>query len=377
MQDVSDDWLEELLTCHRAHRTDSTIASGAGSSAPGSHHGNVPEACSSARHGGCTVTDCLSEVGLSASHGCRTVRDGLWEACSSASHIAHCGSTASDDLLEELSFAQRAPHEHHSHDKEDPEDDWLEELLSCHRAHRTDFTAAVGAGSSAPGSHHSNVPEACSSARHGGCTVTDCLLEAGSSASHGCRTVRDGLSKVCASVSQIAHCSSKTEARRVFISEAKSLGTLPSVCIPEQVDVVLWNLMHDAMVNRSGVSNPLMWGRQRLAAWFCAMGPAIFKCGIAADPVGRYFNLEYGYVVEDRWHFMDVFWQGPANPCRQVEIDFISDTQGVEGCCNESRGGEGVHPDRTHQCYVYLVMASVGHGISLKRSRHLRAAGGR
>jgi hypothetical protein len=32
----------------------------------------------------------------------------------------------------------------------------------------------------------------------------------------------------------------------VFIAEAKSLGTLPNVCIPKQNDVVLWNMMHDA-----------------------------------------------------------------------------------------------------------------------------------
>jgi hypothetical protein len=162
----------------------------------------------------------------------------------------------------------------------------------------------------------------------------------------------------------------------VFIAEAKSLGTLPNVCIPKQNDVVLWNMMHDATVNLSGVSNPITWGRQLLAAWLCTMGPAIFKCGIAADPVGRYSNLEHGYVLEDRWHFMDVFWRGPANQCRQVEIDFISITQGMEGCCNESRGGEGVRPDRTHLCYVYLVLASAGHGISLKKSRRLCAAGG-
>lgn len=296
------------------------------------------------------------------------MRGCLSEAGSSASHIADCGSQVldgvleecDDDLLEEALCEQRAQHEQHCHDtkaSEAEEDDWLQELLTCHHP----AYLALGAGSPAPGSHHSNLPEACSSARPEAC----------SSVSHGCRTVHLGLSDACSSASHIVHCSSKTEARRVFISETESLGALPHVSIPEQFDVVLWN---------DGIGkalDPMKWGSQRLAAWLRTMGPAIFKCGIAADPVDRYFNGNYGYAVEDRWHFMDVFWEGPANQCRQVEIEFISVTRGVEGCCNESRGGEGVRADRTHQCYVYLVLASAGHGISLKQSRCLRVAGGR
>ena len=104
------------------------------------------------------------------------------------------------------------------------------------------------------------------------------------------------------------------------------------------------------------------------------MGPTIFKCGIAADPRDRYFNTAYGYAVEDRWHFMQVFWQGPANDCRQAEIDFISMTKGVEGRCNEKDGGDGVRPDRTPECYLYLALAAAGHGISLNKSRALLAA---
>ena len=110
-------------------------------------------------------------------------------------------------------------------------------------------------------------------------------------------------------------------------------------------------------------------GKKAFSVMARSFGPRHFKCGIAADPVHRYFNCEHGYVTEDRWHFMQVFWNGPADKCRQVEIDFIAMTKDVEGCCNEKDGGDGVHPDRTHECYVYLVLASAGHGISLKKSR--------
>ena len=70
---------------------------------------------------------------------------------------------------------------------------------------------------------------------------------------------------------------------------------------------------------------------------------------------------------------MDVFWQGPANTCRQVEIYLISATRFVEGSCNEKPGGEGIRPDRTHECYVYLVLAGAGDGIALQKTRALRS----
>ena len=156
----------------------------------------------------------------------------------------------------------------------------------------------------------------------------------------------------------------KVEARAALIAEAQSIGALPSVCVPQK-DCVLWNVQ--------SVLDPVTWGKQRLSAWLFVLGPAIFKVGIAASPMHRFFSSEFGYVLEERWHFMDVIWKGPANRCRQIEIDLIAATQCVEGSFNEKLGGDGVHPDRTHECYVYLVLAAAGHGLSLKRARMLRS----
>ena len=58
-----------------------------------------------------------------------------------------------------------------------------------------------------------------------------------------------------------------------------------------------------------------------MAAWFAAIGPIVFKVGIGADPDHRFWNPEFGYEAERTWHFMDVVWCGPANECRQLEID--------------------------------------------------------
>ena len=132
-----------------------------------------------------------------------------------------------------------------------------------------------------------------------------------------------------------------------MISSAKSFSVLPEVSIPQHVDVVLWDVTWWVQLPRMW-QDPVMQGRQILAAWLEALGPAIFKCGIAADPKDRYFNHENGYVLEERWHFMHVFWRGPANDCRQVEIDFIAMTKDVEGCCNERDGGDGVSLVSSH-----------------------------
>ena len=78
---------------------------------------------------------------------------------------------------------------------------------------------------------------------------------------------------------------------------------------------------------------------RQLAAWFAAIGPIVFKVGIAADPDHRFWNPEFGYETERAWHFMDVVWSGPANESRQLEIDLISAFRGLPGCRNVSAGG--------------------------------------
>ena len=82
------------------------------------------------------------------------------------------------------------------------------------------------------------------------------------------------------------------------------LGPLPEVRVPQH-EQVIWNMS-------SASEDPTKWGAQRLAAWFCKFGATIFKVGIAADPRKRFFDKEIGYVLEDRWHFTDVIWKGPA-----------------------------------------------------------------
>jgi len=118
---------------------------------------------------------------------------------------------------------------------------------------------------------------------------------------------------------------------------------------------------------------------RQLAAWFAAIGPIVFKVGIAADPGHRFWNPEFGYETERAWHFMDVVWSGPANESRQLEIDLISAFRGLPGCRNVSAGGDGVRPDRKHLCFTYLVVAECGHGLPLGRAwakrRRLMASG--
>ena len=78
---------------------------------------------------------------------------------------------------------------------------------------------------------------------------------------------------------------------------------------------------------------------RKLAAWFAAVGPIVFKVGIAGDPDHRFWNPEFGYEIERTWHFMDVVWSGPANECRQLEIDLMYTIRGLPGCRNVSAGG--------------------------------------
>ena len=105
---------------------------------------------------------------------------------------------------------------------------------------------------------------------------------------------------------------------------------------------------------------------QRLLHWRDDYGIITFKIGIAADPERRWSNPVYGgYVGEGIWCCMDVVAYGPANRCRQLEIDLISALRGVAGCYNVGPGGEGVHPDREHLCYVYIVIGQAGKGRSL------------
>ena len=105
----------------------------------------------------------------------------------------------------------------------------------------------------------------------------------------------------------------------------------------------------------------------RLLHWRHDYGIITFKIGIAADTAYRWDNDVYGgYLAEGIWCNMDVVADGPANRCRQLEIDLIWALRGVPGCYNDGPGGEGVSPTSVHMCYLYIVIGQAGKGRSLK-----------
>ena len=107
---------------------------------------------------------------------------------------------------------------------------------------------------------------------------------------------------------------------------------------------------------------------RRLLAWRQLVGPIAFKIGIAADPVDRFRNAEFGYALEGLWHFMDVLLEGPADLCRDLEIRLIAAFGCVPGCYIDKPGGEGVNPTRKHVCSVYVVMANASSGVGLRNA---------
>ena len=106
----------------------------------------------------------------------------------------------------------------------------------------------------------------------------------------------------------------------------------------------------------------------RLAKWLVRLGPAIFKIGIAAIARDRW-EL---HTLEHRWHFMEVWYFGQACVCRQLEIDLIAQVGDILSCQHIKNGGDGVRPDRTHQCCVYCVFAGAGDASMEANARHRR-----
>ena len=115
-------------------------------------------------------------------------------------------------------------------------------------------------------------------------------------------------------------------------------------------------------------SDHVMHVVRRLLAWRQFVGRFLFKIGIVADPVGRFRNAEFGYALEGLWHFMDVLLEGPADLCRDLEIQLIAAFGCVLGCYNDKPGGEGVNPTRKHVCSVYVVMANASSGVGLRNA---------
>ena len=110
----------------------------------------------------------------------------------------------------------------------------------------------------------------------------------------------------------------------------------------------------------------------RLLMWHRLLDVITFKIGIASDTTDRWHNPSHGYGAEGCWHFMDAVLEGPANRCRELEMDLIAACRGIAGCQNELPGGEGINPTRTHMCRVYLVIAEAGLGVGLSAACQLR-----
>ena len=111
---------------------------------------------------------------------------------------------------------------------------------------------------------------------------------------------------------------------------------------------------------------------RRFLSWRVRLGPMAFKIGIASDPHDRYHNDEFGYEHEGIWHFMEVTAMETAQVCRLLERWLIRTLKMFPGCQNVRAGGDGVRADRTHTCFVYMVVAAAGTGRSLAAARRAR-----
>ena len=161
-------------------------------------------------------------------------------------------------------------------------------------------------------------------------------------------------------------------------SRETAVPTAPAQ-VPLQDSVVFSGLT--SFFAESALETPMMLLRPsthvvaRLAMWQAALEVLIFKVGIAADPVQRYRNAEYGCQHEGHWQFMDVLVQARASTCCMLEkllIRSMGSMTGCVGCYNEKPGGEGVQNDSGHDCFVYLTVAEAGHGRDLAKEAKRR-----
>jgi hypothetical protein len=247
------------------------------------------------------------------------------------------------------------------------EEDWLVELIMCHRSgelqvdeeepeipeeplQQVDTPRIEGPGSRVP--HMAEVAS-------GGC-------ERGGGEIAACGSIGPPQQAIVVDVAG-RRLDPPWRNREDMVRFASSLGIVRTV-EPPRGNAVVWYLPPAA---------PMFSNFEHcvrcLVAWMVKLGPLAFKIGIAADPTERWTNSAFGYLHDRQWHVMEVCWRGPANICRALEIDLIAATRGISGCYNDSPGGEGVRPDRAHMCFVYLVCAAAGTGMSLGKAWELRA----
>lgn len=143
--------------------------------------------------------------------------------------------------------------------------------------------------------------------------------------------------------------------------------------VPRQDSVIEDSTFHYGQDSRWGRSflevagvSPFAYAVSRLVMWRRLLGGiVIFKFGIAASPRRRYHD---GYRQEGFWQMMDVVLCTGADSCRLMERKLIAAFREVQGIYNVKPGGEGVREDRTHTCYVYMVLAEAGHGKCLTKA---------
>ena len=117
-----------------------------------------------------------------------------------------------------------------------------------------------------------------------------------------------------------------------------------------------------------GVS--LLWCLQRFLQWATLYNDmAVFKVGIAIDPVKRFSE----YLESDGfWAAMEVVFQGSVQDCHAMERSLIYILKNIPGCYNVKPGGEGISVRTIATCHCYLVYAPAGHGKALRSVRTRR-----
>ena len=133
---------------------------------------------------------------------------------------------------------------------------------------------------------------------------------------------------------------------------------LPRVRWPHQNDILLGSVVRKPSFEHC-IARWAAW--QASNNWLLA-----FKIGIAFDPRDRFLNKSFGYILEQRWHFMEVMCSGESNEIRQLEMQLISALKKFQGCMNERGGGDGVSPETQGTCFSYMVFARAGDGIGLQ-----------
>ena len=105
------------------------------------------------------------------------------------------------------------------------------------------------------------------------------------------------------------------------------------------------------------------------------IGCAVYKIGIAMDPIQRFKGYSWSYIYEG-YEEMLLLVASTATQCRILERLLIERFKGRQGCQNEAPGGEGMR-DSTNLCFVYAVFCDGGTGrawgLSARKAKRPRA----